>query len=89
MEERMEGIIPSHEAKTRFGELLARVERGEEVIITRHELPVARMIPEGRPRQGEIAQLVHGIKERRIARRLNPDGLPRISVKELVEDGRK
>ena len=85
----MEGMIPSHEAKTRFGELLSRVERGEEVIITRHEMPVARMIPEGRPRQGEIAQVILGIKQRRIERRLNSEGLPRISVKELVEDGRK
>lgn len=85
----MEAIIPSHEAKTRFGELLARVERGEEVIITRHELPIARMIPEGRPRQSEIAQLVSSIKEHRTNRRLNPEGLPRISVRELVKDGRK
>lgn len=85
----MEGVIPSHEAKTRFGELLSRVERGEEVIITRHELPVARMIPEGRPRQGEMAQIVLGIKQRRSERRLNSDGLPRISVRELVEDGRR
>lgn len=85
----MEGIIPSHEAKTRFGELLARVERGEEVIITRHELPVARMIPEGRPRHREIAQLVLRIKQRRSERRLNPDGFPRVSVRDLVEDGRK
>lgn len=85
----MEGIIPSHEAKTRFGELLARVERGEEVIITRHDLPIARMIPEGRPRQSEIARLVVTLKERRNARRLNPDGLPRINVRDLVEDGRK
>lgn len=85
----MEGMIPSHEAKTRFGELLSRVERGEEVIITRHELPVARMIPEGRPRQAEIAQMISVIKQRRCERRLNPDGLPRISVRELVEDGRK
>lgn len=85
----MEGVIPSHEAKTRFGELLTRVEQGEEVIITRREVPVARMIPEGRPRQGEIAQLIAGIRQRRSERRLNPAGLPRISVKELVEDGRR
>jgi prevent-host-death family protein len=85
----MEGMIPSHEAKTRFGELLSRVEHGEEVIITRHELPVARMIPEGRPRQGEITQLIANIKLRRSERHLNPDGLPRISVRELIEDGRK
>ncbi len=89
MEVGMEGIIPSHEAKTRFGELLSRVENGEEVIITRHEMPVARMIPEGRPRQSEIARLLANIKLRRSERLINIKGLPRISVRDLLEDGRK
>lgn len=40
--------ITAFEAKTRFGELLERVARGEEVVITRHDRPVARIIPEGR-----------------------------------------
>lgn len=33
------------EAKTRLSELVARVEQGEEVIITRHNKPVAKMVP--------------------------------------------
>ncbi|MGL5113912.1 MAG: type II toxin-antitoxin system Phd/YefM family antitoxin [Beijerinckiaceae bacterium] len=33
------------EAKTRFSELLDRVERGETVVITRHGKPVARLGP--------------------------------------------
>ncbi|MCB1100550.1 MAG: type II toxin-antitoxin system prevent-host-death family antitoxin [Verrucomicrobiae bacterium] len=85
----MDGIISSHEAKTRFGELLSRVERGEEVIITRREMPVARIIPEGRPSHAELSQLVERVKQRRGERLLNPDGLPRISMRDLVEDGRK
>ena len=84
----MEGVISSHEAKTRFGELLSRVEQGEEVIITRREVPVARIVPEAHPSQLQMRQLILDIKQRRKKRRLNPDGLPRISVKELVEDGR-
>ncbi len=40
--------VTAFEAKTRFGQLLARVARGEEVVITRHEKPVARLVPEGR-----------------------------------------
>ncbi|HXH40246.1 MAG TPA: type II toxin-antitoxin system prevent-host-death family antitoxin [Thermoanaerobaculia bacterium] len=31
--------------KTRFGELLNRVSEGEEVVITRHDMPVARLVP--------------------------------------------
>ncbi len=42
--------VAAFEAKTRFGELLDRVIAGEEIVITRHEKPVARLIPEGSPR---------------------------------------
>ncbi|WP_029288422.1 type II toxin-antitoxin system Phd/YefM family antitoxin [Cellulomonas sp. HZM] len=33
------------EAKTRLSELLARVERGEEVVVARAGSPVARLVP--------------------------------------------
>ncbi len=33
------------EAKTHFSELVARAELGEEVIITRHNKPVAKIVP--------------------------------------------
>jgi prevent-host-death family protein len=33
------------EAKTHFSELVARAEAGEEVIITRHNRPVAKLVP--------------------------------------------
>ena len=42
--------VSAFEAKTRFGELLERVARGEEIVITRHDRPVARIVPEGQPR---------------------------------------
>lgn len=35
------------EAKTRLSEYVARAERGEEVIITRHNKPVAKIVPLG------------------------------------------
>lgn len=37
------------EAKTRLSDLLARVERGEEVIIARAGLPVAQLVAVGGP----------------------------------------
>ncbi len=33
------------EAKTHLSKLIARAERGEEVIITRHNRPVAKLVP--------------------------------------------
>jgi len=46
--------VTAFEAKTRFGELLDRVSRGEEIVITRHKKPVARLVPEGRPSLSRI-----------------------------------
>ena len=37
------------EAKTRLSDLLARVERGEEVVIARAGSPVARLVPVSDP----------------------------------------
>lgn len=34
-----------HEAKTNLSKLLERVNRGERVIITRHGIPVAELVP--------------------------------------------
>lgn len=37
------------EAKTHLSELVARAEQGEEVIITRHNKPVAKLVPLAAP----------------------------------------
>lgn len=50
--------ISAFEAKTRFGDLLERVSRGEEIVITKHQKPVARLIPEGRPALSEVREAV-------------------------------
>jgi prevent-host-death family protein len=38
--------IGAFDAKTRLSELLARAERGESFVITKHGRPVARLVPE-------------------------------------------
>ena len=40
--------VGAYDAKARLSELLDRVEKGEEIVITRHGKPVARLVPEGR-----------------------------------------
>lgn len=55
--------ISAFEAKTRFGELLDRVARGEEVVITRHDKPVARLVPEGGPRLDDVRRAVQGLRD--------------------------
>jgi prevent-host-death family protein len=39
------GEVGAFEAKNTLGSLLDRVERGEEIVITRHGKPVARLVP--------------------------------------------
>ena len=55
--------ITAFEAKTRFGAVLDRVVRGEEIVITRHDKPVARIVPEGAKRHDEVRRAVAGLRE--------------------------
>jgi antitoxin (DNA-binding transcriptional repressor) of toxin-antitoxin stability system len=55
--------MTAFEAKTRFGELLHRVERGEEIVITRHDRPVARVVREGAPNLDSVKRSVDGLRQ--------------------------
>jgi prevent-host-death family protein len=84
--------VTAFEAKTRFGELLERVTRGEEIVITRHDKPVARIVPEGAQRLEDVRKAVGGLRElqQRIARRTK--GKVRLSDREVrssIEEGRR
>jgi prevent-host-death family protein len=47
--------VAAFEAKTHFSQLLDRVERGEEIVITRHGKPVARLAPTEKKRDPKAA----------------------------------
>jgi prevent-host-death family protein len=78
-------IVGAYEAKTRFSQLLERVLSGEEITITRHGNPVARLVP---------VVPVYSIETRReairkmreLASRNRLDGL---RVQDLIAEGRK
>lgn len=59
--------VTAFQAKTRFGELLDRVIRGEEIVITRHEKPVARIVPEGGADLDRISRAVADLRAGRAA----------------------
>jgi prevent-host-death family protein len=82
--------VTAFEAKTRFGELLERVAKGEEVVITRHDKPVARLIPEGAQRLDEVRRSVQGLRDlqQRIRRRSRAT-LSAREVRSAIEDGRR
>ena len=83
--------VTALEAKTRFGELLARVARGEEIVITRHEKPVARMIPEGRPALKEVRRAVSELRALRkeMGQRRGFRPLTDKEIRDAIQEGRR
>ncbi len=49
--------VKIHEAKARLSRLIAAVESGEEVVLSRHNKPVARIVPAKRPKRSRIGGL--------------------------------
>ena len=83
--------ISAFEAKTHFGELLDHVAHGQEIVITRYDRPVARIVPEGRRDNREVMAVVDGLLslQRRIARRMGGRAaLTDMEVREAIEAGR-
>jgi prevent-host-death family protein len=81
--------VTAFEAKTRFGELLERVARGEEVVITRHDKPVARLIPEGATRLDDVRRSVEGLRDlQQQIRRRTRGRLSDRQVRDAIEEGR-
>jgi prevent-host-death family protein len=61
------------EAKNTLSALLSLVESGEEVVITRHGKPVARLVPpKGRHSREEARAAIRRIRERAEAAKLGP-----------------
>ena len=78
--------IGAFEAKNTFGNLLDRVQRGEEIVITRHSQPVARLVPYvPESNQQEAQAALQRIRDR--ARSVAP-GLDWESLKKSRDQGR-
>ncbi|WZO97853.1 type II toxin-antitoxin system prevent-host-death family antitoxin [Isosphaeraceae bacterium EP7] len=78
--------IGSYEAKTHLPQLLDDVAKGEEIEITKHGKPVARLVP-ARPVQArpDVQQLIDEMRAFRKGNTLG-DGL---TIRDLIEDGRR
>jgi prevent-host-death family protein len=82
--------VTALEAKTRFGELLDRVARGEEIVITRHDKPVARIVPEGRKSLDSVRRAVEDLRALRqeIARNKGFKPLTDKEIRDAINEGR-
>jgi len=84
--------MTAFEAKTRFGELLNRVERGEEIVITRHDRPIARVVREGTPSLDSVKRSVEGLRQLQQRIRKRSRGRAALSpaeVRAAIGHGRK
>ena len=78
----MANEIGAYEAKTHLPALLERVARGEQITITKHGRPVARLVPVGKSDLERRREAIARLKEFRKGRTL---GVP---IKQLIEEGR-
>ena len=78
-------LIQASDAKTHLSRLLDEVERGETLVITRHGMPIARIIPEPEWPRTEISCTLESI---RAIRRTEPPLLPEETLPERGK-GRK
>ena len=76
--------IGAFQAKTQLSQLLQRVEAGERFIITKHNRPVAELIPYQQHSADKVREAIAGLKAFQETHRL--DGL---SVREMIEEGRR
>lgn len=77
--------IGAFEAKNRLGSLLDLVEQGEEVTITRHGKPVARLVS-AKPGFDRQAAIAAAARIRAMRKGVTLGGL---KIKDLIEEGRK
>src|SRR5690348_9939257 len=76
--------VGSYEAKTHLPRLLERVAKGETITITKHGVPVARLVPVEAKTRPDVKQAIEQILEFRKAHPLNGEDL-----KEWINQGRR
>jgi prevent-host-death family protein len=76
--------IGIYDARAKLSELIERVQSGEEVVLTRHGEPVARLVAEKPRRKRSRAAAVARI--RALARKLD---IRDVDVRKLIEEGRR
>lgn len=76
--------VGAFEAKTHFSSLLERAEKGEEITITKHGRPVAKLVPIQQRDNETIRRAMDEIIEIR-----NRSRLRGLKIKDLINAGRR
>ena len=78
--------IGVYEARTHWSEMLDRVARGEEITITRHGTPVAKLIPHNVQSKVSVEDAIAELRE---FRRKYKHRLRGLTIKQMIEEGRR
>jgi len=76
--------IGAFQAKTHFSALLEQVEKGEQIIITKHGHPVAKLVPAGKVDRELVKRTIQRLKEFGKTNKLG-----KINWKTLRDEGRR
>jgi prevent-host-death family protein len=77
--------VGSYEAKTHLPQLLERVARGEEFLITRHGQAVAMLVPAQAKGKRAVPDVIRQMRELREGVTLGPD----LTIRQLIDEGRR
>lgn len=80
--------VPVYEAKTKFSELIAAVEHGEQVTITRRGQPVARLVAAGEAMETAESQRAKVVGTFDRLRELRQGTTLDMDLREAIEEGR-
>lgn len=76
--------VGAFEAKNRFSDLIDRVGRGAEVTITKHDKPVAKIVPAGGSVREKRRRAVAELRALRLSYSLKG-----VTARELITEGRR
>ncbi len=79
-------IIGAYEAKTHLPRLLDEVAAGETITITKHGVPVAKLVPPDGAKPADVGRVIDEWREFRKRHKITLDGL---SIREMIEEGRR
>ena len=80
--------IAVYEAQNRFHEMIAAVEHGEEITITRHGMPVARLVAIGTTEPPALAQRQRVVSAMQQLRAVGADSALGCTVQQAIQAGR-
>ena len=76
--------VGSFEAKTHFSALLERVAKGETITITKHGVPVAKLVPANAPAKRSREEVLRDLEEFGKGRSLGG-----LTFQQLIDEGRR